>query len=108
MTDIDSVQLAVGAVAETSLVHSALSQEIQEEIDKLPTKQRTALILRVYEDLSFKEIADIMDCPYDTAKANYRHALMKLKESFEQKSDLNMSESFGGFFSEVALHAEVE
>lgn len=108
MTDIDSVQLAVGAVAETSLVHSALSQEIQEEIDKLPTKQRTALILRVYEDLSFKEIADIMECPYDTAKANYRHALMKLKDSFEQKSDMSMSESFGGFYSEVAQYVEVE
>lgn len=89
MTDIDSVQLAVGAVAETSLVHSALSQEIQEEIDKLPTKQRTALILRVYEDLSFKEIADIMDCPYDTAKANYRHALLKLKEVFQTRAELH-------------------
>lgn len=107
-TDIDSVQLAVGAVAESSLVHSALSQEIQEEIDKLPTKQRTALILRVYEDLSFKEIADIMECPYDTAKANYRHALMKLKDSFEQKSDMSVSESFGGFYSEVAQYVEVE
>jgi RNA polymerase sigma-70 factor (ECF subfamily) len=107
-TDIDSVQLAVGAVAESSLVHSALSQEIQEEIDRLPTKQRTALILRVYEDLSFKEIADIMECPYDTAKANYRHALIKLKDSFEQKSDMNVMESFGGFFSEVANYVEVE
>ena len=107
-TDIDSVQLAVGAVAETSLVYTALSQEIQDEIDRLPTKQRTALILRVYEDLSFKEIADIMECPYDTAKANYRHALMKLKDSFEQRSDLKMMESFGGFFSEVAYSVEVE
>ena len=107
-TDIDSVQLAVGAVAESSLVHTALSQEIQEEIDRLPTKQRTALILRVYEDLSFKEIADIMECPYDTAKANYRHALMKLKDSFEQKSDMNVMESFGGFFSEDANYVEVE
>ncbi|OYZ22259.1 MAG: RNA polymerase subunit sigma [Bdellovibrio sp. 28-41-41] len=107
-TDIDSVQLAVGAVAESSLVHSALSQEIQEEIDKLPTKQRTALILRVYEDLSFKEIADIMECPYDTAKANYRHALMKLKDSFEQKSDMSVADSFGGFYSEVAQYVEVE
>jgi RNA polymerase sigma-70 factor (ECF subfamily) len=30
--------------------------------------------------MSFKEIADVMACPYDTAKANYRHALLKLKE----------------------------
>lgn len=109
MTDIDSVQIAVGAIAESALVHSALSEEIQEEIDKLPTKQRTALILRVYEDLSFKEIADIMECPYDTAKANYRHALIKLKDSFEQRPELkNRSESFVGFYSEMVQFAEVE
>ena len=108
-TDIDSVQIAVGAIAETSLVNSALSKEIQEEIDKLPTKQRTALILRVYEDLSFKEIADIMECPYDTAKANYRHALIKLKDSFEQKPELkNRGESLSGFYSEMVQFAEVE
>lgn len=108
-TDIDTVQIAVGAIAETSLVHSALSQEIQEEIDKLPTKQRTALILRVYEDLSFKEIADIMECPYDTAKANYRHALVKLKDSFEQRSDMkNVSESFSGIYSDMVQFVEVE
>lgn len=108
-TDIDSVQIAVGAIAETSLVHSALSQEIQEEIDKLPTKQRTALILRVYEDLSFKEIADIMECPYDTAKANYRHALIKLKDSFEQKPELkNRTEALSGFYSEMVQFAEVD
>ncbi len=108
-TDIDSVQIAVGAIAETSLVHSALSVEIQEEIDKLPSKQRTALILRVYEDLSFKEIAEIMECPYDTAKANYRHALIKLKDSFEQKPELKTrGESFTGIYHEMVQFAEVE
>jgi RNA polymerase sigma-70 factor (ECF subfamily) len=56
---------------------------LQKEIDRLPDRQRTALTLRVYEDLSFKEIAEIMACPYDTAKANYRHALLKLKERLE-------------------------
>jgi hypothetical protein len=42
-----------------------------------------ALTLRVFEDMSFKEIAQIMECPYDTAKANYRHALLKLREKLE-------------------------
>ncbi|MBX3022827.1 MAG: sigma-70 family RNA polymerase sigma factor [Bdellovibrionales bacterium] len=56
---------------------------LQKEIDRLPDRQRTALSLRVFEDLSFKEIAEIMQCPYDTAKANYRHALLKLKARLE-------------------------
>lgn len=108
--DIDNVQLAVDAEAEMSLVHTAVADLLQTEVDKLPFKQRTALVLRVYEDLSFNEIAEIMECPYDTAKANYRHALMKLRETFEKQSELkNWTEEVGGFFKEVShKFAEVE
>ena len=48
-----------------------------------PERQRQALTLRVFDDLSFKEIAEVMACPYDTAKANYRHALLKLKDRLQ-------------------------
>lgn len=108
--DIDDVQLAVDAEAENTLVHTAVADILQNEVEKLPFKQKTALVLRVYEDLSFNEIADIMQCPYDTAKANYRHALLKLRQSFEQSSELkNWTEEVGGFFMEVNQRfAEVE
>lgn len=108
--DINDVQLAVDAEAETSLVHGAVADLLQKEVEKLPFKQKTALVLRVYEDLSFNEIAEIMECPYDTAKANYRHALMKLKETFETTEELkNWTEEVGGFFLEVNhKYAEVE
>lgn len=100
--DIDNVHLAVDAVAESTLVHGAVADLLQKEVEKLPFKQRTALVLRVYEDLSFNEIANIMECPYDTAKANYRHALMKLRQSFEQQNELKTwTEEVGGFFSEM-------
>ena len=108
--DVDDVQLGVAAVAETALVHGAVSDLLQQEVDKLPLKQKTALVLRVYEDLSFNEIAEIMECPYDTAKANYRHALVKLRQTFEQQSELkNWTEEVGGFFMEVNhAYAEAE
>lgn len=100
--DIDNVHLAVDAEAETVLVHGAVANLLQKEVDKLPFKQRTALVLRVYEDLSFNEIANIMECPYDTAKANYRHALLKLRESFEQQDELkSWTEEVGGIFTEM-------
>jgi RNA polymerase sigma-70 factor (ECF subfamily) len=53
---------------------------IKVAVSKLPPKQRQALELRIFDDLSFKEIAEIMECPFDTAKANFRHALMNLKK----------------------------
>ncbi|MCX7978749.1 MAG: sigma-70 family RNA polymerase sigma factor [Bdellovibrionaceae bacterium] len=88
MTDINNVRVAVGPSAEKRLVHSAVADLIQGQIEKLPARQKEALMLRVYEDLSFAEIAEIMDCPYDTAKANYRHALLKLKEAFQADKEL--------------------
>ncbi|MGZ3768352.1 MAG: RNA polymerase sigma factor [Bdellovibrio sp.] len=110
VVDIENVHLAVDAEAETALVHTAVADILHTEVEKLPFKQKTALVLRVYEDLSFNEIAEIMECPYDTAKANYRHALMKLRQTFEQQPELkNWTEDVGGFFMEVTQKfAEVE
>lgn len=106
-TDISNIHLAIGAVAETTLIHSAVANLIQVEVDRLPFKQKTALVLRIYENLSFKEISEIMDCPYDTAKANYRHALLKLREVFETNLDLReWSEQATGFFTELSLRPE--
>ncbi len=83
----DEVEFSVAAKAENQLIHNAVGTALKVEIEKLPFKQKTALILRVYEDLSFAEIASIMQCPYDTAKANYRHALLKLKEVFSSHTE---------------------
>lgn len=86
--DIEKVQVAVDAEAHTGMEQADLKVLIQKYVDILPDKQKTALILRVYEDLSFKEIAKIMKCPYDTAKANYRHALIKLRHKIAEDENL--------------------
>lgn len=86
--DIENVNLGVGATSDQGLNQMALSQILDMGIDSLPPKQKTALMLRIYDDMSFKEIAEIMECPYDTAKANYRHALIKLKDFFNSNKDL--------------------
>ena len=59
-------------------------QKLKEAVDKLPPRQKLALELRLFEELSFKEIATLMDCPFDTAKANFRHALIKVRESLAE------------------------
>ena len=110
ISDIDDVQISVAPLAERQLVHEAVREMIQTQVDRLPFKQKTALVLRVYEDMSFSEIAEIMQCPYDTAKANYRHALLKLKEIFETENELKKwTEDVGGFFMELSSkYVEVE
>jgi RNA polymerase sigma-70 factor (ECF subfamily) len=84
MVSIDQIQM--GTIAADGLEKRGLQEMIRDFVEELPEKQKLALTLRVYDDLSFKEIADIMDCPYDTAKANYRHGLMNIKKSLERKN----------------------
>lgn len=109
VSDLEDVQIGVPAVAETSLVHTAVAEILHKEVEKLPFKQKTALVLRVYEDLSFSEIAEIMECPYDTAKANYRHALIKLRDVFAREKNLQeIADGWAGLVADRGPYLEVE
>jgi RNA polymerase sigma-70 factor (ECF subfamily) len=96
--NVDDVSLGVDPGAEVGMLKADVRKRIHVEVDRLPDRQRMALTLRIFEDMSFKEIAQIMGCPYDTAKANYRHGLLKLKERIEE-----MSGTEAGAYEDLAL-----
>ncbi|HVJ65321.1 MAG TPA: sigma-70 family RNA polymerase sigma factor [Bdellovibrionota bacterium] len=83
MVEIDEREHKVGAEALRGMEQLETSDLLRKAIENLPPKQRMALELRIFESLSFKEIADAMECPFDTAKANFRHAILNLKKMFE-------------------------
>ena len=86
--EIEKVNVATQDHQESDLSQQDLQATIRAEVEKLPPKQKMALSLRIFEDMSFAEIAEVMSCPYDTAKANYRHALMKLRHSLGDSAEL--------------------
>ena len=64
------------------------SAAVRTAVARLPERQRMTLVLRVYQELSHKEIGDIMDCPVGTAKANFFFALKNLRKYLEtEESD---------------------
>lgn len=87
ISDLDDSHHAEAPKALRNLETQETSKMLKEAVQRLPKKQRMALELRIYESLSFKEIAEIMECPFDTAKANFRHAVLNLKKMFEESSD---------------------
>jgi RNA polymerase sigma-70 factor (ECF subfamily) len=103
--DIADVVLSVQERTTFGLEQEQVQKLLQDEISKLPERQRTALSLRVFEDLSFQEIAKIMICPYDTAKANYRHAVLKLKKVF---TDHQLAVDFGDGIEEIKFLNNIE
>lgn len=53
---------------------------LQEGVMKLPLEQREVLFLRVYQELSFKEIAQLLGISINTAASRYRYAIRSLKD----------------------------
>ncbi len=49
-------------------------------IAQLPPKQKLVLELRVFDDLPFKDVAELADCSENTAKVNFHYAVKRLRE----------------------------
>ncbi len=62
--------------ADRLATHRVLWQHVR----GLPPRQRTALVLRYYEDLSEAETAELMSCTVGTVKSQVSTALDKLRE----------------------------
>lgn len=55
------------------------ASRVRDAVAQLPTKQRAALILRVYQDMTHQEIAATLGTSVGAAKASVFHALRNLK-----------------------------
>lgn len=55
-------------------------EKLKESLCKLPEKQRVILILKEYNDLTFEEISDIVNCPVSTVKSRLYKGLDTLKQ----------------------------
>ena len=69
-----------GADPARAAIGSEIAQRIKEAVTSLPDKQRAVFTLRFYEQLSHREIAEIVGCSEGTSKANYFHAIRKLRK----------------------------
>ena len=62
------------------LVRGERALAVRRAIAALPEKQRAALILRTYHDMSHQQIAEILGSSVGAVKANFFHALGNLKK----------------------------
>jgi RNA polymerase sigma-70 factor (ECF subfamily) len=58
-------------------------ERIREEISRLPAQQRLAITLRSMEQMSYAEIAEIMELSEETVRGHVHLARRKLAELFE-------------------------
>lgn len=68
-------------------------QELYRAIEGLPVKQRTALVLYYYNDMSTREIAQVIGCLEGTVKSRLFTARKKLKESLMKEKQFEEKEA---------------
>ena len=65
---------------------SLLRMTMQAAVDKLPRRQRKAVVCRYYLELSVDETARLMDCPAGTVKTLTRRGLATLRKAWASNS----------------------
>ena len=56
-------------------------------LETLPAEQREIVRLKCYDDLTFKQIAELQGIPEATAKSRYRYAIIHIQQRMKQKGD---------------------
>ena len=66
--------------AESTLVQEQVLKDLQKLIQELPEDQKEVLIMRLYRDMSFKEIAENTNVSINTALGSMRYAIINLRK----------------------------
>jgi RNA polymerase sigma-70 factor (ECF subfamily) len=69
---------------ESQIITEQVETDLKRLIMELPEDQKEVLQMRMYQDLSFKEIADLTGVSINTALGRMRYALMNLRKVIEK------------------------
>lgn len=72
--------------AEKRMIKDQVDSDVRRLIDELPDDQRDVLVMRMYNDMSFKEISERTGVSINTALGRMRYALINLRKVIEQNN----------------------
>lgn len=73
------------ANAEDKMIQHQTHSTLRALIEELPSEQREVLKMRIYNEMSFKDIADSTNVSINTALGRMRYALINLRKSIQEK-----------------------
>lgn len=80
--DDEELSLAQRLEADTYFDGDKAQVHLQEALNELPEKQRAVFNLRYFEEMSYKDIAEVLDTSVGALKASYHHAVKKIEHYF--------------------------
>ena len=82
---LNDSKLSEGTI-ENKMVNEQVLKDVRALIDELPDCQREVVFMRYYQDLSFKEIADMTGVSINTALGRMRYAVLNMRRIAEEKA----------------------
>jgi RNA polymerase sigma factor (sigma-70 family) len=70
--------------AEKQLIQEQIYDDVRELINGLPKEQKEVLVMRMYKDMSFKEISENTGVSINTALGRMRYALINMRKLIEK------------------------
>jgi RNA polymerase sigma-70 factor (ECF subfamily) len=69
---------------ESQLITNQVENDLRKLIEELPAEQKEVLMMRMYQDLSFKEISESTGVSINTALGRMRYAIMNLRKVIDK------------------------
>jgi RNA polymerase sigma factor (sigma-70 family) len=69
---------------ENKMIFDQVEVDLKKIIEELPSDQKEVLVMRMYQDMSFKEISEITGVSINTALGRMRYALMNLRKIIDK------------------------
>lgn len=79
----NNMKLCDGTIEDKMVRHQVLS-DVRKLVKHLPDNQREVLEMRYYQDLSFKEIADMTGVSINTALGRMRYAILNMRRMAQE------------------------
>ena len=70
--------------AENTMIDKQIKKDLVKIISELPKDQKNIIMMRLYKNMSFKEIADISGVSINTALGRMRYAILNIRKLIEQ------------------------
>ncbi len=84
--DIFSVLSDSSLNAEKTLIKEQIHSDVRNLVEELPEDQKEVLMMRIYRDMSFKEISEQTGVSINTALGRMRYALINLRKVIEKNN----------------------
>jgi RNA polymerase sigma factor (sigma-70 family) len=72
--------------AENQIIQSQIYADVRKLVEELPEDQREVLMMRIFKDMSFKEISEQTSVSINTALGRMRYALINLRKMIKKNN----------------------